>query len=391
MKSRDIKQTRALLSYGANVNCTNSIAKRRWHAARVLVHDQHPLVIAAELGNLPLVALLLSNGADPNGVTLVKIHNPMLGESKVFGRVGAIHWAVERRDVDLVKVLLHNGARTDMKGPDGATVFHIVAGSTSWSKCHIGLRQSNFCNQECNDQIEILHLLLNSCPNTYTMKLLNDRGYSALCEAVSYGCSRKVQFLIDAGLDPNEYKFFLSPQSHTSPLHIAVNKGFYDIVQTLLRNGSNLNKINFRGHTPLLNNMLGCDGPDVINATLIVHGASLKVRKDQQSLMTICIRRMMEECEDTCKLLFYAGCIITGESWLRPFDCAQSKVEEVCDWLRSRRNNPHTLMDLSRIHIRNYISEKVTEGASIAGIVALLPLPRTIQDYLLLKDLVYIE
>ena len=381
--------TLTLLSYGADVNSTSSIPWRL-QSTKIYTKDEHPLVVAAELGDIPMARLLLYKGADPNALTLYKSHDRVSGTSRLITSRAALHWAVVRKDVALVAVLLNHGARTELRGRSGDTVFHLVVRCISWWSYHNGTRAWDLRDQQCQEQCKILQMLLNGDPNNSTVNVLNEHGFSPLYQAVMYGCIRKVQLLLDAGADPNHYQ--LNMEGNGSPLHVAVYSGFYDIAQTLLHNGTNMNATNLCGHTPLLSNMLRCKGWDAMDASLIVHGANLEVGHGRgSSLIGLCIRNMKGQCEATCRLLFYAGCSSKEESWQRPFDWVQSRVTDLCDWLRGRKHNPHTLKDMSRIYIRNFLCENVTNGTSIAGTVAHLPLPRSVQDYLLLKELVDID
>ena len=392
MINQDIEITRTLLLYGASPNSTTTTIGRE-SCTDVKVIYEHPLVIAAELRNIPMVELLLSHGADPNGVTAHTTRDTISGISKVTASITALYCAVERTDVDMVKLLILRGAKTDCRGKYGDTVFHLVADCTSWRKWHKDPHSADFPSQHCDEQSEVLRLCLNSSSHTSkTLRLRNDAGYSTLHHAVSNGCTRNVQILLDAGADPNRGQSPLIMDIHGSPLHVAIYKGFYDIAQALLLSGSNLNLTNFWGYTPLLNNVLRCRSSDIMTDTLIVHGASLEIPSSQKlTLISRCIRNMKEDCEDTCRLLVYAGCSTKEESWLRPFDSEQSKVEVLCDWLRTRRNNPHRLKALSRIYIRTFLSEKVTKGCSIVGGVLKLPLPKIMHGYLLLKEIVDVD
>ena len=389
MRNRDIETTLTLLSYGANVNSTSSIPHRVL-PTEIHTKDEHPLVVAVELGDIPLVKLLLYSGANPNGLTVYKIHDSISGKSRTIASKAALYWAVCRKDVALVDILLRHGARTELRGRSGETVFHLVVSCISWWKYHDSHPLWHLRVNQCKKQCKILQLLINSAPNHGILNALNEHGYSPLYQAVLYGCMGKVQLLLAAGADPNNHA--VNEDGNGSPLHVAVYKGFHDIAHTLLHNGSNLNSTNFCGYTPLLGNMLRCPGFGGMDAILIVHGANLEVMNRQGStLIGICIRNMKEQCDLICRLLFYAGASLKEESWQRPFDWPHSRVEDLCDWLRSRNRNPHTLKDLSRIYIRNFLSEKVTKGKSIAGRVVKLHLPRTVHDYLLLKELVDID
>lgn len=387
----DIETTRALLSHGASANSTRCI-QHMGNYAESRAKYEHPLVLAAEMCNIPMVKLLLSSGANPNGVTVYRTLNLESGNSKVTQSIASIYLAVERSDLDLVKILLLHGATPDCRGPYGNTVFHIIAACTSWRRAVNGTQSAMFPVTDCEEQSDILRLLLKSCPMSETLKLRNVDGYTALRNAVLKGCITKVQLLLEAGLDPNKSQCPMAMDVHGGPLNIAIHSGFDDIAHSLLYNGANLNLCNFWGHTPLLSIMLRCQSADVMNATLIVHGASVKVKDHRGfTMLGICTRNSMEDCDETCRLLFYAGCSVWEEYWQRPFDHAQMREEGICHWLGTRRNNPHTLKDLSRIHIRNFLRERVTNGRSIVGSILNLPLPRLLQDHLLLKDFVDID
>ena len=157
---------------------------------------------------------------------------------------------------------------------------------------------------------------------------------------------------------------------------------------------------------------------------LIIHGAYLDlVDYNGLTLMATLIHNMRLDCEILARLLVFAGYSLNHDLWILPENrrqtwrnssaasedsiCSRSctctrvkasdvkipyisiphgRVEQLCNWLRERQTNPATLMELCRISIRFHLSHHVTSGSSIVSNIQKLPLPHSVTEYLLLKD-----
>lgn len=389
VRLEDIEMTRMLLSYGANVNGMNSDLARCTTCNELSGLTQHPIVLAASLGDMSLVTLLLERGANPNAQAQERIGRRPMTKT-------ALHYAVNQGNVDMVKILLQHGAITDLIDYDGNTVFHCaVQCSRMLEEEGIITRPSrkDFAGDNiCQEHVEILELL---CRSTYRgsitslLNVQNNERFTALFLAIGYRCKRSVCVLLNVGADPNAY---LDGMLHYgTPLHAAVFTQEDDIIQNLVQNGSNLNVTNAFGNTPLYLSILYCTNEEVITK-LIVHGSDSNVSTEcsNNTLIQLCMKTRMEDCSRICHLLVYAGSKVYGTNWQRPFD-KHVTDEDLRDWLREMSYTPNTLQSLSRIAIRKFLIWKVHNGKSIVKTILTLPLPKYLTEYLLLKDIVSIR
>lgn len=389
VKVGDLPTITMLLSCGANVNSLNSLSCNS-NSCPLLCLKEHPLVLAAQVGDLSLVEVLLDRGARPNAQTQFCKQDDFPPTELTLTGTSALYYATEDTNVEMVEALLQTGARTDMKDQYGNTAFHTAV--HCYSRWHKEQRTEHDWNpwlashQRCQKQQKILSLLCSSSTNSSAVNEVNNHRLSALFVATIYGCNCNVQILLNSGADPN-----MEMGSYGSPLHAAVYNDYLDVAQTLIQYGSNLNVTDIHGHTPLMAGLCFYGSETDLITTLIVHGADLQVTKQygQNTLVGICITKSRTDCNKICTLMVYAGCKLNRETWQRPLDRIQNKEENLCDMLRNMRHNPHTLKGMTRIFIRGLLKESVVnDGQSIVQSIMKLPLPRSIQEYLLLKDIV---
>ena len=387
VKVGDVPTTTILLSCGANVNALNGLSCNHKCCPLPCVKE-HPLVLAAQLGFLPLVKLLLDRGASPNAQT--QFYNRDAFPLTKFTGKSALHYSAEEANVQMLEALIQAGARTDMRDQFGNTVFHAAV--HCYSRWHKEQRNEHdwqpwLASQErCQKQQEILSLLCSSFTHSPAVNEINNARISALFVAALHGCNCKVQILLNAGADPN-----IEMGSYGSPLHAAVYHDYLDVALTLIQYGSKLNVTNFHGHTPLTASLCLYGSKTDLITTLIVHGADLQVpdQNSQNTLIEICITKDREDCNKICTLLVYAGCKLNRGTWQRLFNIIPDKEENLRGMLRDMCCTPHTLKDITRICIRGLLKGSVVKnGQSIVQTIMKLPLPRSITEYLLLKDIV---
>ena len=90
-----------LLELGVNVN-----KKGKFYGAT-------PFLLACAIGHLPIVKLLLENGADVNAI--LKNSNSAAPTS--------LHYAVLHQNAAIAKLLLENGCKTEVRNQEGLTGF----------------------------------------------------------------------------------------------------------------------------------------------------------------------------------------------------------------------------------------------------------------------------
>lgn len=391
--TNDLQTSKILLSCGADVNAVNGGLSLCTDWSTCLCARQYAIVLAASMGNTSLVKLLLDGGADPDVQVEHRsddgsLTNTVLDKS-------ALHYAVNGVHVNMVKILLEHGARTDVIDSDGNTPFHLAA------SCYRRMEDESIMGrplciyytsaQRCQEQVEIIQLLCSMTCTTSTnivLNVLNDSRFTALYIAVVNGCNRTVSVLLNAGADPDAC--FRGMVTYGTPLHASVTAEYCDVIETLVQNGSNLNVENHFGNTPLRLSLLYGSTEEVITK-LIIHGADTNVRKkcSDDTLIQLCLETRASDCWRICDLLVYAGCKLKQKNWRKPFD-EHIQDKHLCNWLREMSHTPNTLKATSRIAIRHFICEKVVNGKSLVETMMKLPLPRYLKEYLLLKDIVRI-
>jgi ankyrin repeat protein len=193
-----------LLSHGAKVNATNSIAKDRlgWTALHYAVHA----------GNKETAALLLQNKADSNA----KIESGYPGLTSDPGTT-ALLMATKRQDPDLVELLLNSKANPNLASDDGTLPIHVslwlIEPSPTKKRMVAALLEHGAnANARTKDgktplmwvadqgDAETAALLLN---HQADINAVDDKGDTALHHAVIHGFKAIVELLLAKGADVN--------------------------------------------------------------------------------------------------------------------------------------------------------------------------------------------
>ncbi len=155
-----------------------------------------------------------SNGTPKEVVYLTKrypgIVNEIAYNENIDGNIAALHLAVERSEIEIVKVLLENGAKPDIKDSEGYTPLQIA------------------CS---NGNIAIVEILL-SCGANPDLPI-EHIGSTTLHEAVSSGSLEVVEIIYKKMVEKNQIN--AQDSKGWVPLHYACQNGYAAIVDFLLQ------------------------------------------------------------------------------------------------------------------------------------------------------------
>jgi len=264
---------------------TKTVAAVLFAFAGAMAQAEPAIVDAAMNGDLKAVRTLVKQAADvnatqPDGMT-------------------ALHWAVERRDLPMMNVLLEAGAKHDLANRTGARPLYLAATNGDPAAIARLLDAGEDANALLTAEGESVLMLASQSGNAEAVKLLLDRGanpntqqlrgQTALMWAAAEGHADVVKVLLARGADPGLSStastkperrppggmtalLFASRQGKleaaralldggadineagadtTSPLLIAVVNGHYDVAKLLIERGANPNIADANGRTPL--------------------------------------------------------------------------------------------------------------------------------------------
>ncbi len=245
--SGDYQAAQALIANGANVNAKDP-------------EGMTALMEASEKWHREIAELLLSKGADVNakdkhGFTALLRSFKMSGKNNPNGRYQIqLNGKLERYDfvytgnLDIIKLLLVNGADINAKDTNGRTALIIAA---------------------ITGDRAITELLLNKGANA------NDKdknGNTALMTTVNNGQREMSELLLAKGANVND-----QTTSGITALMIAAQKGYREEIELLLRKGADVNAKDTAGRTALMFN-IGDNKLDIVEL-LLANGADVNAKR----------------------------------------------------------------------------------------------------------------
>lgn len=166
---------------------------------------QTPLYAALEKGNLDVVRILLENGANVN--------------LAIYYGITPLYFAVDTNNLEAVRLLLEKGAYANLARDSYYTPLYVAAK---------------------NGNTEIVRLLLEKGAQAS----LTTKGHTPLFAAAQYGHLDVVRLLVDHGAQINLGK-------NINSLFIAAQNGHFETVRYLLENGALINLPDSEGETAL--------------------------------------------------------------------------------------------------------------------------------------------
>ncbi|KAG9476737.1 ankyrin repeat and SOCS box protein 8 [Eleutherodactylus coqui] len=186
-----------------------------------------------------------------------------------------------------------------------------------------------------------------------------------------------VEILLEYGADPNALD-----GNQDTPLHWAAFKNMDDCVQALLDGGAKVNARDYNQDTPL--SWAAINGNLESVQLLLEYGAqpdtlNLKGQYPAGRLAVLMGRRLGGEREEECLELLHRACgtlRLKREGGVPPEAARDARL---CQRLIKLCSVPGTLKSLARRAVRGSLGE-----CQLSQVVTELPIPKSIQDYVLL-------
>lgn len=219
----------------------------------VAAHAEPAIVDAAMNGDLKAVKALVRqagqvNAAQPDGMT-------------------ALHWAVQRRDLEMTNLLLNAGADFKLANRTGAKPLYLAAVNGDAAAIGRLLEAGEDANAVLTAEGESVLMLTAYTGNPAAVKLLLDRGadpntqqfrgQTALMWAAAEGHADVVKLLLDRGADPAlasaaSTKPERRPAGGMTALLFAARQGKLEAARALLEGGADVNQVGADNTSPLL-------------------------------------------------------------------------------------------------------------------------------------------
>ncbi len=273
-----------------NLNQLKALLDQKYSADAADDHDITPLMVAAEIGSVEAMRLLLDRGAavnaqnafgstalmwsvsDPAKVRLLLSHGADVNLIARSGRTALIIAGFTNPSADVVRLLLAKGAKTDIMdkrhvtpmnaatfGNDTATVQLLLDAGADIDTPDTFIGLTPLMNAAGNRNVKAMKLLLakgakvNAVSKTDGLPKIQTGtvefgGWTPLGMAAAFGPPEAVQVLLDAGgrIDAQDYRGF-------TPLMLAIGTDRYDrrTVNMLVAHGADQHLTNHEGETAL--------------------------------------------------------------------------------------------------------------------------------------------
>lgn len=227
LEEKDIELIAKIINEGADANFQGK--------------DPAPLMVAARKGNITLVELLLSNGADINMIGHMSAKTPLRfalssgnvdlislllnkgADVNLDERRPVVYKAVEMRNKTIVEILIDAGADVNaIDDPENSTALMELS-----------------CTEHSDAMdIELFKILLQAGAD---LNVQNEEwDTTALSLAVDFNNIHFVVSLLRAGANPNIKSYYDEFGTHQTPIMNAIGKGYVSLVQILRVAGADI-------------------------------------------------------------------------------------------------------------------------------------------------------
>ena len=303
VKNGDFATARALLAVGADPNYEDNFLSTPLHHA---VHNNRG----------DLVVILLDSGAKPNIVSfgftplhiavlnnrrdiveLLLDHKADINARTVNGEQTPLDLAVMQRNLTIARLLVERGAQLRNAGP---LLMAATSGSTGIAR--LLLTSGADPSARDDDGTTALDIAVHR-GNREIVQLLLDSGAKASAELLGDAVLKRqkdiLETLLRNGADVN-----IRLPAGSTPLHDAALKGYDEIVILLLAHGANVDIRNASGATPLHDAALA--GKAGVVAILLAHGADINARETESGTTALYAAATLGR-EDVVALLLDRG------------------------------------------------------------------------------------
>ena len=268
VRGQDITRVRKMMA--ANPDLAKS---SDGHGATALHH-------AAAYGTVDIVKLLLDQGADIN--------------ARNSRDATPLHWAIG--NTPNVKLLLEKGAEINAQTEDGRTPLYLAA-TQRFSPADLQLLLDHgadpnlasinggtpLMDASASGNTQAMQLLLAKKAN---VNAVSGTGSTALFGAVNSGNIGAVRLLLDRGLNVNH-----QTKRQGTVLHTAAMQGSEEIVKLLIAKGADVNSRDYRGYSPLMYAAYSEVAPAGIVKLLLAKGADTKVSGEGETPQSLAGKR----------------------------------------------------------------------------------------------------
>ncbi len=260
--------------------------------------------------------------------------------------VTPLYIAVEFGRMDMVRVLLKHGAKTNVSSSDGVTTLlkairYDVDKEESKQEEGLGLQ----LRMSYQNLVEMVHVLLSAKDTVEVINRHDDMGRYALLDATSKNYLEIVRMLLSHGANIH----VVDDKKFTS-LMLATQNGCLPITMLLLDAGAKINATNVNDHTALL--MAGMCGQLEVVDELLFRGAELNV-----DLLSVSLDNMIEYDNDVMTFIdMYYECKTAKEEY---FDVKEQINSFFLGEIKDEQANP--AKTISRFTPKFFLPARIVE------------------------------
>ncbi|CAB1350814.1 unnamed protein product [Coregonus sp. 'balchen'] len=264
-----------------------------------------PLLLAVEAGNVGIVKELLGT-----------LSEPQLRAQKTGSGDAALHVCCRRKDLEMAKVLIENGANVDIQNEEGQTPLHIAA----WEGDELLLKlfYQSKANPNVTDKMDRspLHIAAER-GHTNVVEVLTEKFRSNVLARTKDG-STLMHIASQCGHPETALTFlkkgvplYMPNKSGAVCLHAAAKRGHTAVVKSLLLKGAHVDTTTKDGLTALHVAVQNCK-PLVVQM-LLGFGAQVQLNGGKARETPLHIAARVKEGEKVAEMLLKSGADVNAE------------------------------------------------------------------------------